>query len=61
MALTVALTEAVVEAIYAGVIDDFMTPDGFDETAPVFSGEFDALKEAILNIKDQRSCRRNNP
>lgn len=57
-ALTVALTEAkaVVEAIYAGVIDDFMTPDGFDETAPVFSGEFDALKEAILNVKDVKGA-----
>jgi hypothetical protein len=27
-----------------------------DENAPVFSGEFDALKAAILNVKDEKGA-----
>ncbi|WPO92597.1 phage tail sheath family protein [Chryseobacterium sp. HR92] len=55
-ALTEVIDEAkvVLEAIYDGIIDDFMIPDGLDENAPVFSGEFDALKTAILEIKDEK-------
>ncbi|WP_426482350.1 phage tail sheath family protein [Chryseobacterium sp. R2ACT005] len=55
-ALTEAIDEAkvVLEAIYDGIIDDFVIPDGFDEDAPVFSGEFDALKTAILEVKDEK-------
>lgn len=55
-ALTEVIDEAkvVLEAIYDGIIDDFMIPDGLDENAPVFSGEFDALKTAIHEIKDEK-------
>ncbi|MDF2934563.1 MAG: hypothetical protein K0R36_3894 [Chryseobacterium sp.] len=53
-ALTEAINEAkiVSEAIYDGTIDDFIVPDDLDENAPVFSGEFEALKTAILNAQD---------
>lgn len=56
--LTEAIEEAkiVLDAIYDGTIDDFMVPDDLDENAPVFSGEFDALKAAILNVKDKRGA-----
>jgi len=56
--LTEAIEEAkiVVNAIYDGVIDDFMIPDDLDENAPVFSGEFEALKTAILNVKDEKGA-----
>ncbi|NIF06615.1 phage tail sheath family protein [Chryseobacterium sp. Tr-659] len=55
-ALTEAIHEAriVLEAIYDGTIDDFVIPDDLDENAPVFSGEFDTLKTAILNVKDEK-------
>lgn len=54
--LTEVIAEAkvVLEAIYDGTIDDFIVPDDFDETTPVFSGEFDALKNAILNVNDEK-------
>jgi len=54
--LTEVIDEAkvVLEAIYDGIIDDFMIPDGLDENAPAFSEEFDALKTAILEVKDQK-------
>lgn len=45
--------KAVLEAIYDGTIDDFIIPDDLDENAPVFSGEFEGLKTAILNVKDR--------
>jgi uncharacterized protein len=45
--------KAVLEAIYDGTIDDFVIPDDLDEDAPVFSGEFEALKTAILAVKDK--------
>lgn len=53
-ALTDAIDEAkvVLDAIYDGTIDDFIIPEDLDENAPVFSGEFDALKNAILNVQD---------
>ncbi len=56
--LTEAIEEAkvVLAAIYDGTIDDFMIPDDLDENAPVFSGEFDALKAAILNVKDKKGA-----
>lgn len=56
IALTEAINEAkaVSEAIYEGVIDDFIIPDDLDENAPVFSGEFEALQAAILNVKDEK-------
>jgi phage tail sheath protein FI len=55
-ALTDAIDEAkaVLEAIHDGTIDDFIIPDDLDENAPIFSGEFDALKAAILNVKDEK-------
>jgi phage tail sheath protein FI len=55
-ALTEVINEAkvVLEAIYEGIIDDFKIPDDLDENAPVFSGEFDALKTAILEVKDEK-------
>ena len=55
-ALTVAVSEAkvVLEAIYDGTIDDFMIPDDSDENAPDFTGEFTALKTAILEVKDEK-------
>jgi phage tail sheath protein FI len=46
--------KAVRDAIHNGIIDDFVIPDGFNEDAPLFSGEFEALKDAILNIKDEK-------
>lgn len=50
-----AINEAkvVLEAIYDGTIDDFIVPEDLDESAPIFSGEFEGLKNAILNVKDQ--------
>lgn len=56
LGLTAVINEAkaVLEAIYDGTIDNFMTPDDLDENALVFSGEFDALKDAILNVKDEK-------
>ncbi|UMQ43447.1 phage tail sheath subtilisin-like domain-containing protein [Chryseobacterium sp. Y16C] len=56
--LTEAIEEAkiVLDAIYDGTIDDFIVPDDLDENAPVFSGEFDALKAAILNVKDKKGA-----
>lgn len=55
-ALTGVINEAkvVLEAIYEGIIDDFKIPDDLDENAPVFSGEFEALKTAILEVKDEK-------
>ncbi|MFS4473616.1 phage tail sheath family protein [Chryseobacterium sp. T20] len=55
-ALTVAISEAqiVLEAIYDGTIDDFMIPDGSDENAPGFTGEFTDLKTAILGVQDEK-------
>lgn len=44
---------AVLEAIYDGTIDDFMIPDDLHAETPVFSGEFEALKTAILAVKDE--------
>lgn len=54
--LTAVIAEAkiVLEAIYDGTIDDFVVPDDFDENTPVFSGEFDALKNAILKVNDEK-------
>jgi len=51
-----AINEAkvVLEAIYDGTIDDFIVPEDLDESAPIFSGEFEGLKNAILNVKDQK-------
>lgn len=43
---------AVLEAIYDGTIDDFVIPDNLEDT-PVFSGEFDTLKTAVLAVKDE--------
>ena len=40
---------AVLEAIYDGTIDDF----NLEAETPVFSGEFDALKTAILAVQDK--------
>jgi len=53
-ALTEAIKEAkaVLDAIYDGTIDDFIIPEDLDENAPVFSGEFEALKTAILSAED---------
>lgn len=45
--------KAVLEAIYDGTIDDFVIPDDLAADAPVFSGEFEALKNAILAVKDE--------
>jgi phage tail sheath protein FI len=52
-ALTEAIQEAkiVVNAIQKGVIDDFVIAN---EEAPLFSGEFEALRDAILSAKDQK-------
>jgi len=52
-ALTEAIQEAkiVVDAIQNGIIDDFAIAN---EEAPLFSGEFEALKDAILNTKDEK-------
>jgi len=44
--------KAVLEAIYDGTIDDFLTPDA-EAGTPAFSEEFDALKIAILAVKDE--------
>ncbi len=54
-ALTAAINEAkvVLDAIYDGTIDDFMVPEGSGENAPAFSGEFEALKAAILDVEDK--------
>jgi phage tail sheath protein FI len=54
-ALTAAIEEAkiVLDAIYDGTIDDFLVPEDLDENAPVFSGEFEALKAAILDVEDK--------
>lgn len=46
--------KAVRDAIHNGIIDDFVIPAGFNEDTPLFSGEFKALKDAILNIKDEK-------
>lgn len=55
-ALTDAINEAkiVLNAIHAGIIDDFAMPDNFSGDEPIFSGEFKALKDAILNVKDEK-------
>lgn len=45
--------KAVLEAIYDGTIDDFVIPDNLEVGSPVFSGEFDALRDAILAVKDE--------
>lgn len=45
--------KAVLEAIYDGTIDDFVIPDDLEAETPVFSGEFDALRDAILAVKDE--------
>lgn len=45
--------KAVLEAIYDGTIDDFVMPDDLGEDVPVFSEEFEALKIAILAVKDK--------
>ncbi|SMP13285.1 phage tail sheath family protein [Chryseobacterium profundimaris] len=45
--------KAVLEAIYDGTIDDFVIPDNLEAETPVFSGEFDALIDAILSVKDE--------
>lgn len=44
--------KAVLEAIYDGTIDDFVMPDDLEAGTPVFSGEFDALKTAVLAVED---------
>ncbi|WP_426278716.1 phage tail sheath family protein [Chryseobacterium sp. S-02] len=49
-------SKAVSEAIYDGIIDDFVIPDGMGGNTPAFSGEFDALKAAILNVKDEKGA-----
>lgn len=56
--LTAAIVEAevVLDAIYEGIIDDFINPDDLNEDEPVFSGEFEALKTAILGVKDERGA-----
>ncbi|WP_294222149.1 phage tail sheath C-terminal domain-containing protein [uncultured Chryseobacterium sp.] len=48
--LTTAIDNAryLSDALYDGVIDDF------NENTPVFNGEFEALKTAVLNAKDER-------
>lgn len=46
--------KAVLDAIYDGIIDDFAMPDGFDKDTPIFSGEFQALIDAILTVKDEK-------
>ncbi|MCI3939513.1 hypothetical protein MQX03_20265 [Chryseobacterium aahli] len=46
--------KAVRDAIHNGIIDDFVIPAGFSEQTPLFSGEFDDLINAILNIKDEK-------
>jgi phage tail sheath protein FI len=43
--------KAVLEAIYDGTIDDFTIPD-LEAGTPAFSGEFDALKTAVLAVED---------
>lgn len=43
--------KAVLEAIYDGTIDDFTIPD-LEASTPAFSGEFDALKTAVLAVED---------
>ncbi len=45
--------KAVLEAIFDGTIDDFVIPDDLEAGTPVFSGEFDALIDAILAVKDE--------
>lgn len=45
--------KAVLEAIYDGTIDDFVIPNDLAADTPVFSGEFEALKNAILAVKDE--------
>lgn len=57
-ALTEVIEEAkaVSEAIYDGIIDDFVIPDGMGGNTPAFSEEFDALKAAILNVKDEKGA-----
>lgn len=54
--LAEAIEEAkiVLDAIHNGIIDDFVMPKEFDGDAPIFSGEFEALRDAILNIKDEK-------
>lgn len=49
----IAESKAVLEAIYDGTIDDFVIPDDLEAGTPVFSGEFDALRDAILAVKDE--------
>lgn len=46
--------QAVFDAIYEGIIDDFVMPEGVDESAPVFSGEFESLKNAIIGVRDEK-------
>ncbi|WP_294311354.1 phage tail sheath C-terminal domain-containing protein [uncultured Chryseobacterium sp.] len=48
--LTTAIDNAryLSDALYDGVIDDF------NENTPVFNGEFEALKTAVLNAKDEK-------
>ncbi|MCS3870511.1 phage tail sheath protein FI [Chryseobacterium ginsenosidimutans] len=55
-ALTDAIDEAkiVLDAIHDGTIDNFIIPDDLDESAPIFSGEFDDLINAILAVKDEK-------
>jgi len=55
-ALTDAINEAkiVLNAIHTGIIDDFAMPANFSGDTPIFGGEFDALKDAILNVKDEK-------
>lgn len=36
------------DALYNGIVDDF------NENSPVFNGEFEALKTAVLNAKDEK-------
>ncbi|MCX8533026.1 phage tail sheath family protein [Chryseobacterium luquanense] len=52
--LVFAINEAkfVLNAIHNGTIDGFAIPENLDKDAPVFKGEFDALKNAILNVQD---------
>lgn len=49
----IAESKAVLEAIYDGTIDDFVIPEDLEAETPVFSGEFDALRDAILAVKDE--------
>ncbi len=51
--LAINESKAVLDAIYDGTIDDFTVPDDLDESAPAFSGEFEALKSAIVDVKDE--------